>query len=111
MNPTLRRFFLGFIKIHLLHHASREPVFGLWLIDELARHGYDISPGTLYPIFHSLERDGLLKSRKEVVKGKIRKYYRTTPKGNRTLKETHVKVLELLEELMNEAPAPKSRQR
>ncbi len=56
----LRDFFLGFIKIHILHHAAQEPIYGLAMIDELRRHGYDLSPGTLYPILHSLERAGYL---------------------------------------------------
>ena len=58
----IRDFFLGFIKIHILHHASKEPVYGLWLIEELGHHGYKLSPGTLYPILHRLEEERLLKS-------------------------------------------------
>ena len=53
----LRDLFLGFVKVHILHHAAREPVYGLWLIEELAHHGYELSPGTLYPTLHSLERE------------------------------------------------------
>ncbi len=99
MNATVRSFFLGMIKIHILHHAAEKPVFGLWLKHELEQHGYDISPGTLYPIFHSLEEDGQLKSRSRVVKGKVRKYYKATAKGKSTLKEASVKARELLDEL------------
>ncbi len=102
MDPMLRSFFLGFIKIHILFHASKEPVYGLWLIEELRRHGYDISPGTLYPIFHSLEADGLLRSSEKVVEGKVRKYYRTTAKGNSALKEAKVKVQELVHEIFED---------
>jgi len=102
MNSTVRSLFLGIIKIHILHHASVEPVFGLWFIAELGHHGYHISPGTLYPIFHSLEQDGLLRSNTRVVNGKIRKYYRTTPKGRTTLKQARVKVQELFSELIGE---------
>ncbi|MGB9774100.1 MAG: PadR family transcriptional regulator [Bacteroidota bacterium] len=102
MDPMVRSFFLGFIKIHILHHAAAEPVYGLWLIDELKRHGYDISPGTLYPILHSLEEDGMLRSHERVANGKVRKYYRTTPKGNNALKEAKIKVRELLRETIEE---------
>jgi PadR family transcriptional regulator PadR len=105
MNSTVRSLFLGIIKIHILHHAAQQPVFGLWLIDELGRHGYDISPGTLYPIFHSLERDKLLKSHEEIVNGKVRKYYRSTVKGRSTLNEAKMKVQELLNEMINETTA------
>lgn len=99
MGSMIRSYFLGFIKIHILHHAAKEPVYGLWLIEELGRHGYEISPGTLYPIFHSLEEDGLLKSEEQVVEGKVRKYYRTTAKGKKTLQEAKDKVQELLNEI------------
>jgi len=99
MNQMIRSFFLGFVKIHILHHAAEEPVYGLWLIDELNRHGYTISPGTLYPVFHSLEREGLLVSKREVVQGKVRKYYRTTAKGKKTLQQAKSKVRELLNEI------------
>ncbi len=98
----VRTFFLGFIKIHILHHATQGPIYGLWLIDELKRHGYDISPGTLYPIFHSLEKDKLLQSYQEVVKGKVRKYYRATAKGKKTLEAAKTKVLELVREIIEE---------
>ena len=50
----------GLIRLHILHHAAQEAVFGLWLIEELQRHGYRIGPGTLYPILHGLEKRGLL---------------------------------------------------
>jgi len=42
-----REFFLGFIKIHILYHASKEPIFGVGIVEELSRHGYYLSPGTL----------------------------------------------------------------
>ena len=96
----LRDFFLGFIKIHILHHASKEPVYGLWLIEELGRHGYKLSAGTLYPILHRLEQEKLLKSYSENVSGKIRKYYRTTSKGDGMLLEVKEKIKELVEEVM-----------
>lgn len=40
------------------------------MAQELARHGYQISPGTLYPLLHRLEQDGLLTSESKVVAGK-----------------------------------------
>ena len=96
----IRDFFLGFIRIHLLHHASKGPVYGLWLIEELGQHGYKLSPGTLYPILHKLEEEKLLKSYSEKVDGKIRKYYRTTPKGIKTLSKIKEKIKELIREVM-----------
>ena len=96
----LRDFFLGFVKIHILHHATKEPVYGLWLIKELGRHGYTLSPGTLYPILHSMERDGYLDCRDEVVEGKVRKYYTATGKGEEALGEIQTKIKELVDEVM-----------
>lgn len=94
-----RNFFLGFIRLHLLHHASVEPIFGLDMIRELRWHGYELSPGTLYPILHGLERDGFLKSQKKVVEGKARKYYSLTNSGSVALNQALGKVHELMEEL------------
>jgi DNA-binding PadR family transcriptional regulator len=94
-----RNFFLGFIRLHILYHASQEPVFGLDLIRELARHGYSLSPGTLYPILHGLEEDGFLQSTKQVVNGKVRKYYRATKSGKQTVTEAYAKVRELVNEV------------
>lgn len=94
-----RNFFLGFIRLHILYHASQEPVFGLDLIRELARHGYSLSPGTLYPMLHGLEREGFLRSRKQVVNGKVRKYYRATKAGAQALVDAHAKVGELMSEV------------
>lgn len=94
-----RNFFLGFIRLHILFHATQEPVFGLDLIRELARHGYSLSPGTLYPVLHGLEHDGFLQSEKQVVGGKARKYYLATEDGKAALREALVKVRELMNEV------------
>jgi DNA-binding PadR family transcriptional regulator len=96
----VKTFLLGFIKIHILHHAAKGPIYGLWLIKELHRHGYAMSPGTLYPILHSLEKEGLLKSRERVVDGKIRRNYVATSQGRRALKSAKEKIGELVQEVM-----------
>jgi DNA-binding PadR family transcriptional regulator len=97
----LRNFFLGFIKIHILHHAAHAPVFGLALIRELARHGYEVSPGTVYPILHELERAGYVQREDRVVGGKVRKYYRATPLGEQVLSEARAKIRELVAEVLH----------
>ncbi len=102
MRSMEREFFLGFIKIHILHHASREPVYGLWLIEELGRHGYRLSPGTLYPLLRSMEEQGLLESHREVIGGKVRKYYRATKKGRKALAGSLEKIRELVDEVLQE---------
>jgi DNA-binding PadR family transcriptional regulator len=94
-----RNLFLGFIKLHILHHAGQEPIYGLWLIQELGSHGYDLSPGTLYPILHGLQRENLLVSERRIVEGKARKYYRLTRAGRAALEEGKRKAQELLKEI------------
>lgn len=96
----LRELFLGFIKIHILHHAGQEPVYGLWLIEELAHHGYTVSPGTLYPTLHSLEQAGYLTSEKHVVAGRQRRYYTLTPNGKAALTEARARLAELVSEVL-----------
>lgn len=95
----LRDFFLGFVKVHVLHHASRGPLYGAWFLEEIARHGYALSPGTLYPLLHGLEADGYLEHEAKVVEGKVRKYYRITPLGRRALKEARERIRGLVEEI------------
>ena len=90
----------GLIRLHVLHHAVKEPVFGLGMIEELARHGYRISPGSLYPLLHGLEKKGYLKAT-EIRNGKsLRKVYRATPLGRKALAAAKGKVRELFRELM-----------
>ena len=95
-----REFFLGFIRIHILYHASKEAIFGVEIAKELARHGYEVSPGTLYPILHQLAADGYLESSPELVGGKIRKYYRATVKGKRVLENARRKIKGLVKEVL-----------
>ena len=98
-DQILRKFFLGFIQIHILHHAKEEPVYGAWMIEELKEHGYEMSPGTLYPLLHSMESKGLIKKEEQVVGGKIRKYYQITSFGETVLKEARQKAYELFREI------------
>ncbi len=100
-HKIVRKLFLGFISIHILHHAQKEPFYGAWMIEELKQHGYNMSAGTLYPILHSLEKDGLLSSTERIVEGKIRKYYTATEAGISVLKEASKKAYELFGEIKN----------
>ncbi len=79
------------MQIHILHHAKEEPIYGTWMMEELHHHGYDISPGTLYPLLHSMEKSGLLLMEERNVEGKIRKYYTSTPLGESVLEEARKK--------------------
>lgn len=91
---------MGFIKVHILYHAKVNPIFGTWLIGELKRHGYHVSPGLVYPLLHSLEKEGYLKRENKVIEGKVRKYYTLTSKGLKMLEEAKLRIRELVEEVM-----------
>jgi DNA-binding PadR family transcriptional regulator len=92
----------GLIRLHVLYHASKEPVFGLGMIQELRRHGYRIGPGTLYPLLHRLEEKRYLVSRQALVAGKKRRTYRITRLGQRALDDAKDRVRELFDELFED---------
>jgi DNA-binding PadR family transcriptional regulator len=96
---TDRDLYGGLIRLHLLHHACEEPLYGLSMIEELARHGYRLSPGTLYPILHGLEKKGYLRSTKRRLGRTARREYLITPAGRRALSDAMDKVFELFGEL------------
>lgn len=98
-DKLLKDLFLGFIKVHILYHASKEKIYGQKFSEELSKHGYQISYGTLYPIFHKLEEDGYLKSETVNVGGKLRRYYSITKSGKKILEKAKLQAKELVEEL------------
>jgi DNA-binding PadR family transcriptional regulator len=96
----VREFQRGAVRLHILHHAAEAEVHGAWLTQELARHGYRISPGTLYPTLHRLEADGLLASKQRVIDGRTRRMYRATAAGRRALADDRRALAELARELL-----------
>lgn len=104
LNPNMehQELLSGFIRLHVLHHASEGDLYGQWMIEELARHGYRVSPGTLYPMLHSMERKGYLVSRNARVGRSHRRVYRTTPMGTEALAIARLKIRELFRELVSE---------
>jgi PadR family transcriptional regulator PadR len=95
-----RDLYSGLIRLHVLHHAVQGPVFGLGMIDELGRHGYKISPGSLYPLLQGLEKKGYLRSRQERNGKSLRRVYRATALGRKALASSKSKVRELFHELV-----------
>ncbi|RNJ48193.1 PadR family transcriptional regulator [Methylocystis hirsuta] len=95
-----QEFLAGLIRLHILHHAVHGELYGQWLIEELQRHGYRISPGTLYPMLHALERKGYLKSSMQGVGRRARRVYHATKKGREALHVLKDKVRELFSELI-----------
>lgn len=97
-----RELYSGLIRLHVLHHACEEPIFGLAMIEELARHGYRLSPGTLYPLLDGMEKKGLLRSFSEKTNGKIPRVYRATAAGRAALNIAKKRVKELFGELFED---------
>src|ERR1043165_9534506 len=97
-----RDLYSGLIRLHILYHAEREEIFGLGIIEELARHGYKLSPGTLYPILHGLERKGYLRSKEQRDGKRIRRVYKATAAGRKALAAARTKVTELVGELFED---------
>jgi PadR family transcriptional regulator, regulatory protein PadR len=110
--PADRWFYSGLIRLHILHHAVEGPIFGFGIIEELASHGYKVSPGALYPLLHSMERMGYLRSTEERSGKWSRRVYRATALGRQTLQDAKEKVHELFAELFEkESAIPASRSR
>lgn len=103
-DELLRHFFGGFVRLHLLYHANKEPIYGAEMIEELARHGYRLSPGTLYPILHQLAEGGFLTCTVAVAEGRRRKNYRITAAGRKLLEEGRAKLRELFSEVVEDRP-------
>src|SRR4249920_2190315 len=105
-DPIVREFLLTFWKIHILHHAEEQGVYGQWMMEELHRHGYRLSPGTLYPILARMARRGWLRAA-EPKRSKGARVYRLTPRGHDILNQ----IRRSLDELYREVGAFKPRQR
>ena len=90
----------GLIRLHILYHACKEPIFGAGISQELALHGYSLGPGTLYPMLHRLEQKGYVHSSVERLGRESRRFYRATPKGRRALRVAQSKLQELFGELL-----------
>ncbi len=101
MKELEREILLSFWKVHILHHAEQHPVFGLWVIRELRRHGYEVSPGTLYPLLARMADRGWLKCRANANAGsRARKEYSLTKKGRAVLAVLREQVEELYREVV-----------
>jgi len=106
-DPVVREFLLTFWKIHILHHAEEQGVYGQWMLEELHHHGYRLSPGTLYPLLARMARRGWLRAT-EPKKARDARVYRITPEGAKVLK----RLRQALGELKNEVtPSAQSRRR
>jgi PadR family transcriptional regulator len=98
--PDHREFVSGFIRLHILHHATQEPLVGFWMIEELRRHGYEMSPGTIYPLLHSLQKKGYLSVEVKREGRRAWREYSATKEGRKALNAAKRKLRELFHELI-----------
>jgi DNA-binding PadR family transcriptional regulator len=105
-DPVTRHFFHGFVRLHILYHAAKAATYGAEIAEELVRHGYRLSQGTLYPTLHLLESLGYLRNRRKLVRGRWRSYYRATPRGRKVLDEARLKLQELVSEIIEDQDQP-----
>lgn len=102
MSKVDRDLVSGLIRLHILHHAVEEPIFGQGIAEELARHGYQLSAGTLYPLLHGLEKKAYLRSTVRREGKRTRRFYRATARGRAALDAAKEQVRELFGELFEE---------
>lgn len=100
MKTHSKKLYLGFLQMHILHHASQEPIYGALMIEELNHHGYQIGPSHIYPLLNTMTQDGLLSMNEQLIQGKIRKYYQTTELGVEVLRDLIEKLKELASEIL-----------
>jgi PadR family transcriptional regulator PadR len=98
----------GFVRLHVLQHAAEGELYGQWMIEELARHGYRLSPGTLYPMLDGMEKRGYLVSRRERAGCSVRRLYRATPLGCEALSVARARLRELFREVVEGSGMPDS---
>jgi PadR family transcriptional regulator, regulatory protein PadR len=103
-DPVIREFLLTFWKIHILHHAAEEGVYGQWMLEELQRHGYRLSPGTLYPLLARMARRGWLRA-SAPKKSRDPRIYRLTPAGAAVLRRLRKSLDELQHEVVQSKPS------
>jgi PadR family transcriptional regulator PadR len=108
MNTVNREILLSFWKVNILHHASEEPIHGQWILTKLRRHGYEISPGTLYPLLNRMQRLGWLRCKSDGAGRRARKNYRLTKEGQKVLGLIREQIKELHEEVVLEPEHHKS---
>ncbi|MBI4583755.1 MAG: helix-turn-helix transcriptional regulator [Planctomycetes bacterium] len=99
MKALTREIFLSLWKVHMLHHAGEGPVVGQWMLQELRRHGYEVSPGTMYPLLRRMERRGWLRGVSIGEGLRARRDYHLTATGRKVLALIRKQIGELRREM------------
>ena len=77
-------FMSGVPELLLLRLLQTREMYGYELvrsIREVTGEAISLGEGVIYPVLHSLERNGSLKSKRKPVGGRTRVYYALTKKG------------------------------
>ena len=93
-------FWQGMVKLIVLHQANLGPVYGGRLSKYFHSLGYAISPGSLYPLLHSMEKANLMRCHIRIFKGRARKYYELTPQGQDCLEASRKEAEEIVREVI-----------
>jgi len=85
-----RRFVKNFLDLILLQLIRTKPMWGYRIIKRTQQqYGVRLRHGALYPLLNTLETAGFLRSRKALVKGRMRKIYEITLKGKQLIASYH----------------------
>ena len=107
-DPVIREFLLAFWKIHILHHADEHGLYGHWMLEELRHHGYQLSPGTLYPMLARMSKRGWLRA-SEPRRSRGPRVYRLTSRGHEVLSQVRHALDELYREVGETRPSSRRR--
>lgn len=83
-------FMSGVPELLLLQLLNSREMYGYELvrsIREVTGEAISLGEGVIYPVLHSLERNGSLKSKRKPVSGRTRVYYSVTRKGRERLEK------------------------
>ncbi|MCK5326836.1 MAG: PadR family transcriptional regulator [Woeseiaceae bacterium] len=83
-------FMSGVPELLLLRLLDQKEMYGYELVRSVRQvtgQAISLGEGVIYPALHSLERKGLLKSKRKPVGGRTRVYYSLTAKGRRRLQK------------------------
>ena len=83
-------FMSGVPELLLLRLLNEQEMYGYELVRSIRKvtdEAISLGEGVIYPVLHSLERNGSLKSKRKAVSGRTRVYYKLTRKGRDRLEK------------------------
>ena len=88
MTMTNPNFMNGVPELLVLRLLAEKEMYGYELVEAIrtkTSQTISLGEGVVYPALHALERDGSLRSRRKLVNGRTRVYYRATVRGEKRL--------------------------